>query len=165
MYSIYMEAYRKFLKYKNTSKLTTEELDLLYVNNFEELPEPKYKNPRIIFMIFDDLVSDPEAFKKINRAGLSHLVITHRHLQTNLIFTSQYSKAIPPLIRRNIDIFVLFKFANYKSVLHGIYPEVSGYLTEERFAELYQYATKDKHDAFICINHNMVDAGNSVRKN
>ena len=52
-----------------------------------------------------------------------------------------------------------------KSVLEGVYPEVSGILTEEKFKELYEYSTNDPHDSFIVINHNMVKKSNSYRKN
>ena len=58
-------------------------------------------------------------------------------------------KAIPPVIRRNLDIWVIFKFANAQSVLEQIYPEVSGVIKEEEFLELFEYATVMKHDALI----------------
>lgn len=166
-YAEYVKAYKRFLKLK-VKDLTEDDYLILMKHNLEpieNIPKPKYDHPRINFLIFDDLVSDPQAFKKSHSAGLNHLTIRHRHLQTNLIFTSQYPKAIPPVIRRNIDIYVLFKFANSKSVLDGIYPEVSGVLTEEKFKELYEYSTKDPHDSFIVINHNMVKKSNSYRKN
>ena len=107
-----------------------------------------YKYPRINFLIFDDLVGDPHAFKK-SHSALNNLCIKHRHLQCNLIFTTQYIKAIPPVIRRNLDIFVIFKFANVKSVTEQIYPEISGIIKEEDFETLFEYATKEKHNALI----------------
>ena len=165
-YADYVRAYKRFLKLK-VSQLTDKDLLALSRYNLEpieNIPTPKYKNPRVVFMIFDDLVGT-DAFSSKRTAGLNHLTIKHRHLQTNLIFTSQYSKGIPPIIRRNIDIYILFKFANTKSVLDGIYPEVSGLLTEDQFKELYEFATHDKHDSFIVINHNMVSAGTSFRRN
>ena len=74
--------------------------------------------------MFDDLVGDANAFKKGNSA-INNLCIKHRHLQCNLLFTTQYMKAIPPVLRRNLDIFVIFKFANAQSVVDQIYPEIS----------------------------------------
>jgi hypothetical protein len=68
-------------------------------------------------------------------------------------------------LRANMDLFVLFKFASYKNVMDGIYPMISGLLTEDEFKDLYEYSTKDKHDSFVIINHNMVSKGNSFRKN
>ena len=58
-------------------------------------------------------------------------------------------KAIPPVIRRNLDIWVIFKFANAQSVVEHIYPEVSGVVKEDEFLALFEYATFDKHDALI----------------
>jgi len=165
-YAEYVKAYKRFLKLA-IDKLTEDDYLALMKFNLEDpknIPKPKYEHPRVIFLLFDDLVGT-DAFKKKHSSGLNHLCIRHRHLQTNLIFTSQYSKGCPPVIRRNLDVFVLFKFASYKSVMDGIYPEVSGVLTEEKFKELYEYATKDKHDSFVIINHNMVDTGHSFRKN
>ena len=66
-----------------------------------------------------------------------------------MIFTTQYIKAIPPVIRRNLDIWVIFKFANAKSVSEQIYPEISGLIKEEDFETLFEYATKNKHNALI----------------
>ena len=37
------------------------------------------------------------------------------------------------MLRRNLDIFVIFKFANVQSVVEQIYPEISGVIKEEDF--------------------------------
>jgi hypothetical protein len=42
-------------------------------------------------------------------------------------------KAIPPVSRRNLDLFVIFKFANVQSVVEQIYPETSDIIKEEDF--------------------------------
>ena len=67
----------------------------------------------------------------------------------NIIGTTQYIKAIPPVLRRNLDIFVIFKFANVQSVIEQIYPEISGVIKEEDFEIVFEYATINKHDALI----------------
>ena len=77
---------------------------------------------------------------KKSHSALNNLCINHRHLQCNMIFTMQYIKAIPPVIRRNLDIFVIFKFANVQSVTEQIYPEISGIIKEENFEALLEYA-------------------------
>ena len=110
--------------------------------------KPDFKYPRINFLVFDDLVGDPHAFKK-SHSALNNLCIKHRHLQCNMIFTTQYIKAIPPVIRRNLDIWVIFKFANVQSVVEQIYQEISGIIKEEAFEALFEHATKDKHNALI----------------
>jgi hypothetical protein len=52
-------------------------------------------------------------------------------------------------LRRNLDIFVIFKFANVQSVVEQIYPEISGIIKEEEFETLFEYATKERHNALI----------------
>ncbi len=64
-------------------------------------------------------------------------------------YTTQYIKAIPPVLCRNMDIFVIFKFANIKSVTEQIYPEVSGVIKEEDFETIFEYATKERHNSLI----------------
>jgi predicted house-cleaning noncanonical NTP pyrophosphatase (MazG superfamily) len=60
---------------------------------------------------------------------------------------------IEEIIRNNIDIFVLYKFANTKMVLEKIYEECSAFLTEEQFEELYMHAVKEPHNALTPSNN------------
>jgi hypothetical protein len=151
-YKEYLLVWKKYMKIdEDMSLLTHDELLILSKFDFtdpEHMRKPEFKNPRINFIIFDDLVGDANAFKK-SHSAINNLCIKHRHLQCNLLFTTQYIKAIPPVLRRNLDIFVIFKFANVQSVVEQIYPEISGIIKEEDFEILFEYATKDKHNALI----------------
>jgi hypothetical protein len=151
-YNKYIEVWKKYLKIdENINLLLPDELLILSKFDFKEpndVPHPPYKYPRVNFLVFDDLVGSANAFKKGNSA-INKLTISHRHLQCNLLFTTQYMKAIPPVLRRNLDIFVIFKFANAQSVVEQIYPEISGVIKEEEFKNLFEYSTLDKHDALI----------------
>jgi hypothetical protein len=152
----YLKAWKKFESIdENINLLLPHELVILNKYDFtppnEVKEKPLYKYPRINILIFDDLVSDSNAFKR-GHSALNHLCIKHRHLQCNLIFTTQYIKAIPPVIRRNVDLFILFKFANSRSVLEQIYPEVSGIITEDKFIEIFEYSTRHKNDCLIIDN-------------
>lgn len=151
-YNKYIEVWKKYLKIdENINLLLPDELLILSKFDFrdpKDVPHPPYKYPRINFLVFDDLVGSANAFKKGNSA-INKLTISHRHLQCNLLFTTQYMKAIPPVLRRNLDIFVIFKFANAQSVVEQIYPEISGVIKEDDFKDLFEYSTLDKHDALI----------------
>ena len=106
------------------------------------------------------------ATKKTARNSLiSNLTIKHRHLGINLIFTSQNPKSIPNIIRNNIDIFVLYKFANTKMVLEKIYEECSSFLTEEQFEELYKHAVQEPHNALVIDKHPATINENRIKKN
>jgi hypothetical protein len=118
-------------------------------NKVLAMMKPKYKQYRANFLIFDDLVGDPRAFKR-NNGRLNNLTIKCRHHHCSMLFTTQYPKAIPPTIRANIDIWVLFRFASKERVLEQVYPEISSLITLEHFEELYSYATKTSaHDALV----------------
>jgi hypothetical protein len=166
-YNEYLKVWKKFVKInENVNLLTPEELVILNKYDFTE-PElikdkPKYKHPRINFLVFDDLVGDANAFKR-GHSAINNLCIKHRHLQCNLLFTTQYIKAIPPVLRRNLDIFVLFKFANAKSVVEQIYPEISAYINEEDFIKLFEYATEKPNDSLIIDNTQKLE--NKFKKN
>ena len=152
-WKLYLKARKRYEEIdKNINLLLPHELVKLNKYDFTHQKDvkdkPLYKYPRVNMLIFDDLVSDSNAFKR-GHFALNHLCIKHRHLQCNLIFTTQYIKAIPPVIRRNCDIFILFKFANSHAVLAQIYPEVSGLLTENKFIDIFEYSTRHTNDCLI----------------
>jgi hypothetical protein len=151
----YKKAYEKFIRFKRLDKLAVEELVLLEQNEFKE-PIQVYGDikPKVIFLIFDDLIGS-DAFGNKKKSLVNNLVIKHRHLGINLIFTTQYVKALPPIIRSNCDIFVLFKNASTKVLIEKIYPEFGGYIKQDTFEELYEYATDEKNSSLIIINNSM----------
>ncbi len=162
----YKKAYINFKKIKNVKKLKDEELSLLEQYDYEN-PDLIFgeKKPNITWLIFDDLIGTG-AFNKKAKSLLTNLTIKHRHLLTNLIFTTQSFKQIPPTIRINIDIFVIFKSSSYAEILDKIYEDLSGYLKYDDFKQLYEYATNDAHDALIIMNNSVSNGGKiDIRKN
>ena len=109
-YKKYIEVWNKYLKVdENVNLLLPDELSILSKYGFrdpEDAPHPPYKYPRINFLAFDDLVGDANAFKR-GHSAINNLCIKHRHLQCNLLFTTQSIKTTTPVLRRNLDIFVL----------------------------------------------------------
>ena len=165
-YYKYQKAYNKF---KNNEKLKDKHLLILDKYDFKdpfinfEMIKPKYIQYRVNFLIFDDLISHNSAFKKNSK--ICNLTIKCRHHHCNLLFTTQYPKGIPPVIRTNTDLWVLFKFASKERILDQIYNEISSIVTIDQFEALYEYATKDsKHDALIIDNHNRVNKDLMFRK-
>lgn len=158
------EDYIKLLyKFEKTSKeLTDEEYYLLYKNNFEMISEKRHI---ITHLIFDDLIGDRNTFKKSRDNGLVKLLLKHRHLYTNIFITTQYVNAIPPIIKNNIDIFCIFKYANLKDILTKFYPIVSGVMLEEQFKELYLHSSQEKWNFLTIINHNALKGRLLIRRN
>ena len=166
-YYKYQKAYNKF---KSNEKLKDKHLLILDKHDFKdpfinfEMMKPKYSQYRINFLIFDDLISHQSAFKKNSK--ICNLTIKCRHHHCSMLFTTQYPRSIPPVIRTNTDIWVLFKFASKERIIDQIYNEISSLITIEEFEALYEYATKDsKHDALIIDNHSKVNKDLMFRKN
>lgn len=158
------ETYLKLLeKYEKTNQeLTDEEYWILYNNNFEVI-QPKQHI--ITHFIFDDLIGDKNTFKRARDSGLVKFLLKHRHLYCNIFITTQYVSAIQPIIRNNIDIFCLFRYANLKDVIMKFFPVVSGIMNEDQFKELYLHATQDKYNFLTVITHNALKGKLLIRKN
>jgi len=164
-YVNYKKIYDKFKKAKNIDVLETEELQELEDHDFMS-PRECYGDikPVINWIIFDDLIG-MGAFNKKAKSVLSNLTIKHRHLKTNLIFTTQSFKQIPPVIRTNIDIYCIFKSSSYKEILDKVFEDISGFVSLEDFIELYEHATDEKNDCLTLINNSMSKNGIKFFKN
>ena len=149
-YKEYKRVWAKFKK-ESVKKLTDEECELLMkydFEDFEDIPKPKYPDGFLVHWIVDDMIGS-NIFKN-GRSAFTNLVIRNRHIiPGNIIIATQSIMQIPKTIRLNSNLIVMFKFANKKMVLDDIYPVVSAYVTEEKLMELYEYATKEPHDALV----------------
>lgn len=160
-YINYKKVYDKFSRIKDLEKMETNELELLEENDFMPI---KMIRPKITWIIFDDLIG-LGAFNKKAKSVLSNLTIKHRHLKTNLIFTTQSYRQIPPVIRNNIDIYCIFKSGSYNEILNKIFEDISGYVNLNNFIELYEHATQEKNDCLTVINNSMDKKGVRFFKN
>lgn len=161
----YVEAYKKFHKYEDVESMTDKELELLdKYNGFENDEKPTRKTENIYFIIFDDMVSSG-AFGNRKKSKLNNLIILCRHHNINIFITAQHIKAIPAIIRSNCRLFVIFKSNNYKKLLENVYSEISGIISQQKFEELYHYATTDLHDALVVIINNSINEKHRIRKN
>ncbi len=133
-------------------------------NDSETLQKPRFRFPPVLFIILDDLVGNNECFKKGN-CTISNITIKHRYLGINLIYTYQNPKSIPNIIRNDVDIFCLYKFANNKMVLEKLYDEVSSFLTEDEFESVYKYATLEPHNCLYIDTHPSTHKDKRLRKN
>jgi len=164
-WNLYVDAYKKFHKYNDIETMTDEELEILdKFNGFENDEIPKRKTENIYFIIFDDMISSG-AFGNKKKSKLNNLIILCRHHNINIFITAQHLKAIPPLIRSNYRVYVIFKSNNYKKLLENVYSEISGIISQEKFEELYHYSTNKINDAMVVILHNGLDEKYRIRKN
>jgi len=161
----YVEAYKKFHKYEDVESMTDEELEILEkYNGFENDEVPKRKTENIYFIIIDDMLGTG-MFGNKKKSKLNNLIILCRHHNINIFITAQHLRSIPPIIRSNVRVFVIFKSNNYKKLLDNVYSEISGIISQEKFEELYHYATKNIHDSLVVIINNSIDEKYRIRKN
>jgi len=159
----FVEAYKKFHKFNDVEAMTDEELELLdKYNGFDDEEKPKRKTEKIYFVIFDDMLNS-SAFGNKKKSKLNSLIVLCRHYHINIFITAQHIKNIPPVIRSNVRVFVIFKSNNYKKLLENVYSEVSGIISQDKFEELYHYATQKLHDALVVIVHNDMEEKYRIR--
>jgi hypothetical protein len=139
-----MKIYKRFLGNK---ELNHEEIHDLEVKNYEPPKTPRFPRKVINYLILDDLVGG-ETFKSVGKSALNNIVIKNRHLSINILILTQSLKSIPKIIRTNTSVFFIFKF-NSKKILEDLYEELGADLKEDKFLELYNYATAGDHDSFV----------------
>ena len=105
------------------------------------------------------------AFGNRKKSKLNNLIILCRHHNINTFITAQHIKSIPPIIRSNVRVFVIFKSNNYKKLLEHVYSEISGIISQEKFEQLYHFATDNIHDALVVIINNFIPEKYRIRKN
>jgi len=150
-YKEYKEAWKHFKECKDIEELNDDELKLLYEYDFipfKELQKPKYPDGFIIHFIIDDMVGS--SIFKNGRSAFTNLCIRNRHvIPGNIIISTQSMMMIPKTIRLNANLIALFKFANKESILDDVYPTISAYITEDKFKELYEYATEKPYNSLV----------------
>lgn len=177
VFNIYRDVYNKFIRYNSLSKLTFEELSLLKMKNFidpdkdPECPRDDDGNilyhPRMVFLCLDDMIgSDGYGNKRGN--FLNRLAIKSRHesdelVGLNLIFITQSFKAIPAIIRRQTDVFVLLKSANKDYIVDAISEEVGSHFSKHELLEHYNAVSKIPYGALILSIHKKETDDNRVR--
>lgn len=161
----YVEAYKKFHKYEDVENMTDVELELLdKYNGFENDEIPTRETENIYFIIFDDMIGTG-AFGTKRKSKLNNLIILCRHHNINIFITAQHLRALPPLIRSNARLYVIFKSNNYKKLLDNVYEEISGIISKEKFEQLYHHATENIHDALVVMISNSIPEKYRIRKN
>jgi len=164
-WNLYIKAIKKLRKHEDIDSMTEEELELLDKYGMDDDGKDlKRKATKIYFMIFDDMISTP-LFSRSSKNKMNNLIILCRHHSICCLMTAQHLKSIPPLIRSNSKIYVIFKSNNYKKVLDDLYTEVSGLITPEQFEQMYITATADSHNHLTIIIDNKMENKYKYRKN
>ncbi len=177
-YNVYRATYKKYMKSKKLSNLTLDELILLewkrFIDPKDDADAPRDKDgndllhPRMVFLIIDDLIGS-DAFSTNKRGNfLNRLAVKSRHesedlVGMNLFFITQSFKAIPAVIRKQTDIFVLLKSASRNYIIDAIGEEVGSHFSKEEIAIYYDEIMKIDYGSLILSIHKKELAENRVR--
>ena len=167
-YNIYRKIYEKYIKSKNLSNLTMDELTLL---KFKDFIDPKIDpdaprdhngnllyHPRVVHMVVDDLIQT-EVFSN-NKKGnfFNKISIKSRHdspdlCPINLIYITQNFKSIPSVIRKQLDLFILLKNSNREAILESLSNEISSHFSKEELIQYYDEIMKVQYASLILSIH------------
>jgi len=167
-YNIYRKIYDKYIRSKNLSNLTMDELTLLrwkdYVDPQVDPDAPRDHNgnllyhPRVVHMVVDDLIQT-DVFSN-NKKGnfFNKISIKSRHdspdlCPINLIYITQNFKSIPSVIRKNVDIFILLKNSNRDAILESLSNEISSHFSKEELIQYYDEIMKVQYASLILSIH------------
>jgi len=177
-YNKYVVIYKKFMSSKQLNNLSYENLALL---SFKRFIDPKddpdrprttngeiLHNPRMVFLVLDDMIGGDGYSTNKKGNFLNRLAVKSRHESNNLVglnlfFISQSFKAIPPIIRKQTDVFILLKSASQTYIIDAIIGEIGSHFKKEEVEELYNEVMKVDYGALILSIHKKEKAENRVR--
>jgi len=177
-YNIYRKVYKKFKKVRNLGLLSDDELMLLQFKNFidpdEDDDAPKTEDgkilyhPRVVHFILDDLIGSD--IYSINKKGnwCNTISIKSRHdskelCPINLIYITQSFKAVPPIIRKQSDYFILLKNANRTAIIEAISNETGSHFSKQELEEVYDEVMKIPYGSLIVSIHKNEKQENRLR--
>jgi len=166
-YNKYASIYEKYMTSRDFRNITDDELLLLFEKEFIDPKEDPTRpmdedgnilyQPRAVFLVLDDLIST-DAFSTKKNNFINKLCVKSRHdsdelCPINLFIISQNLKSIPPLIRRQSDIFVLLKNSNKEAIVDAISAEIGSHFTKEQVLKAYEYTSEIPYGALILDIH------------
>ena len=176
-YNIYRKVYDKYMKSKTLSNLTMEELTLLRWKDFIDPKEDPHAprdnegnllyNPRMVFLVLDDMIGS-DGYGTARKNFINRLSIKSRHeseelVGLNLIFITQSFKAVPSIIRKQTDLFVLLKSASRQYIIDAISEEVGSHFSKEEILHYYDEIMKVPYGSLILSIHKKEKDENRVR--
>jgi len=151
----------------NIANMTDEELQLLewksFINPAEDPDAPRdydgniLYHYRMVFLVLDDMIGG-NGFSNKKSNFFNKLSVKSRHesdklVGINLFYITQNLKSIPPIIRRQCDIFVLLKSANREYIIDNIATEIGSHFSKEEIMEYYDKIMKIPYGSLILSIH------------
>jgi len=177
-YNIYRKVYDKFMKSKKLNNLTLDELALLRFKDFidpeidPDAPRDNDDNllyhPRVVHMVVDDLIQT-DVFSNNKRGNFFNKIsIKSRHdspdlCPINIIYITQNFKAVPSVIRKQVDIFILLKNSNREAIIDSLSNEISSHFSKEELTGYYDEVMKIEYASLILSIHKSEKESHRVR--
>ena len=150
----YNAAYQKFIQCRSEEdiikRLTAQELMLLEMNDFEPM-QPVCEHGKFpqSMLIFDDLAADQRLFTANGKGELGSFLILARHWGCSIVILSQTRTALNKQLRANLNVLILFR-CRAKSIQQAVAEEFASYVDEETFCRMWDQATTEPNDFFMC---------------
>lgn len=177
-YNIYRAVYKKFIKSKNLKNLTIDELTLLnykdYIDPKDDPDAPRAEDgtllyhPRVVHFVLDDLIGS-DVFSNVKKGNwCNNISIKSRHdsdklCPINLIYLTQSFKAVPSVIRKQCDYFILLKNANRVAIIDAISMEVGSLFSKQELEEVYDGIMHIEYASLIISIHKNEKPENRLR--
>jgi hypothetical protein len=113
-------------------------------------PEGRYHIPPITIVIADDLANS-SAYKLGSSNTFCNSCIRNRHNRCCMLLLVQHAKSIPRILRHNVSLLAIGRFADSSYGISDLYEFVSSFLKEDEFKTLYEKAIEQPH-GFLCID-------------
>lgn len=108
------------------------------LNDVSKTDEEKEKEAPF-FILLDDVISDQRL--KYDEA-LMELFVAGRHYKLFVLITTQYAKAITPILRGNTDYCFMMKCLQQRQ-LEALWEDFGSFLTKDAFAQIINAFTED----------------------
>ena len=167
-YNIYRKVFDKYMKSKSLNNLSLDELMLLRFKDFidpKDDPDAPRDNddnllyhPRVVHMVVDDLIQT-DVFSNNKRGNFFNKIsIKSRHdspdlCPINIIYITQNFKAVPSVIRKQVDIFILLKNSNREAIIESLSNEISSHFSKEELTGYYDEVMKIPYASLILSIH------------
>jgi hypothetical protein len=162
-YVAYLEYMDIYHKWERGEKLTMPEENVLAYNHYQPVEELEYPSP---YLILDDL-SHTQIYSSSRDNPFNNLCLRHRHYKecgiTVIMLVQNFTNGVPKFLRQNIGQFFIFQTYDATN-LKNIYEQIAGASTLETFLEVFEIATKEKHD-FLTVDLRASNPAERFRKN
>ena len=133
------------------NKYQPEILDAVFrrqkaILNDDALSDAEKEKKAPFFILLDDVISDARLKYDEN---LMELFVAGRHYKLFILITTQYAKAITPVLRGNTDYCFMMKCLQQRQ-LEALWEDFGSFLTKDAFAQILNAYTEDNE--VLCVN-------------